>query len=92
MNNIQKIEIILKRMAELLRIGEDYDWASVFEELHKQLFIDSAKTAHKIRISYGGMGSLNDIVLHKNKKPLKTENEEFDILRAELYEICGRIL
>jgi hypothetical protein len=34
---------------------------------------------------YGGMGSFNDIVLHKNGIPLIQENDELDGLRHMLY-------
>lgn len=88
MNNIQKMETILARMAELLRIGEDYDWASAFEKLREQIETDPDETAYRIRISYGGMGSLNDIVLHRDAQPLIAENDEFDALRMELYKLC----
>lgn len=40
---------------------------------------------------YGGMGSLNDIVLYKNGQPLIAENDEFDALRTELYNLCREI-
>jgi len=91
MKNIQKIETILARMAELLRIGEDYDWANAFEKLREQIATDPDEAAYRIRISYGGMGSLNDIVLHRNGQPLTTENDEFDALRMELYNLCREI-
>lgn len=91
MKNIQKIETVLARMAELLRIGEDYDRANVFDKLRAQIAIEPDETAHRIRISYGGMGSLNDIVLHKNGQPLTTENDEFDALSTELYRLCHEI-
>jgi hypothetical protein len=35
---------------------------------------------------YGGMGSFNDIVLHKNGIPLIRENDELDDLRHKLYK------
>lgn len=91
MKNSQKIEIILIKMAELLRIGERYDWADTFEKLSEQISFDPFNTIIKIRSSYGGMGSLNDIVLHKNGQPLTTENDEFDTLSTELYKLCHEI-
>lgn len=91
MKNIQKIEIILARMAELFRIGEGYDWANAIEKLREKIVTDPDETAYRIRISYGGMGSLNDIVLHRNGQPLTTENDELDALRIELYKLCCEI-
>lgn len=91
MKNIQRIETVLARMAELLRAGERYDWANAFDKLREQFAIDPVNTVSKIRGSYGGMGSLNDIVLHKNGQPLTTENDEFDALSTELYNLCLEI-
>ena len=91
MKNIQRMETILARMVELLRIGEDYDWANDFEKLRGKIATNPDETAYEIRISYGGMGSLNDIVLHRNGQPLTTENDEFDALKTELYNLCCEI-
>ena len=39
---------------------------------------------------YGGMGSLNDIVLYVNGRLSIEENNEFDVLRAQLYDLCKK--
>ena len=89
MKNIQEIEKVLARMAELFRTGERYEWAKVFEKLQEQIATDPVDTVLNIRHSYGGMGSLNDIVLHKNGQPLVAENDEFDALNTKLYKLCS---
>lgn len=88
MKNADKIENILVRMIELLRVGERHDWADAFEKLREQIATEPVDVILKIRNSYGGMGSLNDIVLHKNGRPLVAENNEFDHLNTELYNLC----
>ena len=75
-------------MAELFRVGDMNDWANIFEKLDNEVVYDSDITIAKILSMYGGMGSLNDIVLHKNKQPLIEENNEFDVLSSKLYELC----
>lgn len=42
----------------------------------------------KIMAMYGGLGSLNDVILYEGNKPLIAENTEFDALRTELYDLC----
>ncbi|MFJ5366598.1 DUF6966 domain-containing protein [Pectobacterium punjabense] len=38
---------------------------------------------------YGGMGSLNDLLLYKDDVLLFDENEEFDCLRAEVFNLVS---
>ena len=37
---------------------------------------------------YGGMGSLNDVVLYRNGQPLIEENIAFSALKSELFDLC----
>ena len=37
---------------------------------------------------YLGMGPLNDVVLYKDGKILKNENDNLDDLRERLYQLC----
>ena len=78
-------------MAELLRIDGRNDWANALEKYHGEMANDPSVIAEKIRAMYGGMGSLNDIVLYKNGQLLIAENDEFDALRLELYKLCHEI-
>ncbi|MDF0607196.1 hypothetical protein HZU77_016390 [Neisseriaceae bacterium TC5R-5] len=91
MTNTQNIEKVLTRMVELLRFGSRDDWANALENCCKEVRYNPNDTAAKILSMYGGMGSLNDIVLYKNSQPLIAENTEFDILRSDLYQICHAI-
>lgn len=88
MKNIQDIEVVLTRMAELLRLGSRSDWAMALENQCSE--IASNPVAGKVNIlsMYGGMGSLNDLILYKNGQPLFMENNELDMLRSKLYELC----
>jgi len=91
MTNIQNVETVLARMAELLRLGARNDWANALEKFRGELANDPSPTAASIITMYGGMGSLNDLVLHRNGQVLITENDEFDALRSELYQLCHEI-
>ena len=75
-------------MAELLRIGGIGDWAVALETLQNEIAIDPIRTSAKILGMYGGMGSLNDLILYKDGQPLAKENTELDELRSKLYSLC----
>jgi hypothetical protein len=92
MTNIQNIEIVLKRMAELLRLGARDDWANALEKCHGEIGNSPNVTAARILSMYGGMGSLNDLVLYRNGQLLVAENDALDALRSELYQLCHEIL
>lgn len=88
MKNIQEIEGTLARMAELLRLGGVPDWAAALETVKHEITVDQSAALAKIVSMYGGMGSLNDLVLYKGIQPLVRENNEFDGLRSKLYQLC----
>jgi hypothetical protein len=91
MKNIQDIAAVLKRMAHLLRLGERDDWANAFEKFKSEIENSPNDIAAGILSMYGGMGSLNDLVLYRHGQPLIAENVELDELRSELYQLCHEI-
>jgi hypothetical protein len=91
MKNIQNIETVLARMAELLRFGAFNDWANALEKFRGEIANAPSATVARILSMYGGMGSLNDLILHRNGQPLVAENVELDALRSELYQLCHKI-
>jgi hypothetical protein len=88
MKDIKAVEVVLTRMAELLRLGGFDDWAGALETCHSELPQDPSGTAARILSMYGGMGSLNDLILYKDGNVLVKEAEELDGLRSRLYELC----
>ena len=78
-------------MAELLRLAVRDDWANALENVCGEIRNSPDATAARILALYGGMGSLNDIVLYANGQPLAAENVELDALRSELYQLCHEI-
>lgn len=51
--------------------------------------MDPDDTKHTFRNLYGGMGSLNDLVLYRNGKVLMSENDELDQLRSDLFNLLS---
>lgn len=87
MKSLSDIEMILTRMIELLRIGAFNDWAVALEKLKAGFESDPGRASLKLLSMYGGMGSLNDVVLYKDGQPLVSENNELDSLRSQLYDL-----
>ena len=52
---------------------------------------DPDQARYLIMTSFGGMGSLNDIVLSLNDQMLVEENRELDSLRKRLFELAQRL-
>lgn len=88
-----RIQCLLERLISLLEKNDCLDWARGFKRL-----LPSCNTkpkddvVRKIVRLYGGMGSFNDLILHKDSKPLREENDELDELRDELYTACAEQL
>ena len=76
-----------KAIADLCQNSGSLDWAKTF-----YYFMDDVEQGEwsvikrKILKVYGGMGSFNDLVLHKDNSPLGKENNELDKLRKKLYK------
>lgn len=88
MKSNQTVKGILARMIELLKIGNEISWATSLEEMINEIDQGGNSVNNKIIMSFGGMGSLNDVVLQKSGIVLKIENDEFDELRAALFDAC----
>ncbi|MES2702451.1 MAG: hypothetical protein V4649_07425 [Bacteroidota bacterium] len=47
---------------------------------------DVPAVARKVTHIYGGMGSFNDLVLHKDGRMVGADNDKLDMLREELFQ------
>ena len=89
MKDICKISSNLARTAELLRRFGHPQWADRLEECSLALPRDTTYALSRLMSLYGGMGSINDVVLYENAKPLLDENNQLQGLLSELYELCA---
>lgn len=80
-----EIRKTVANIACILSSNDEHTWAKSFERLGTELDSDYESSIRKLKGLYGGMGSFNDIVLHKNGRPLIQENDELDDLRHTLY-------
>lgn len=88
MTKLQEIELLLGRMVDLLDLAALTDWASALKGHREALGAAPDITQARILAMYGGMGSLNDLILYRDGQPLPRENNEFDELRIRLYALC----
>ena len=83
-----KISTIVIRMRQLAQRGGDAHTMRALEKVETLIDEDMEVAVKKIMAMYGGLGSLNDVILYEGNKPLIAENTEFDALRTELYDLC----
>lgn len=83
-----KNEIIetVARIAKILASNDEHSWAKAFEDLGSNIDTDYESSLHSLKGLYGGMGSFNDVILHKNGMPLIPENDDLEELRHRLYK------
>lgn len=79
----------MQRMATLLELGGYAEWSASIFKLAKKYEHEPDDTKHIFLNLYGGMGSLNDLVLYRNGKVLMSENDELDQLRRGLFNLLS---
>ena len=99
-NSTQSQEMILltqeiMTLIEVDMVGKDeYYYAffnAVLEKLNKPH--DLEFLAKNIIPVFGGMGTFNDLILHKNQTtPLIEENKKLSKLKTKLFVLCKQIL
>ncbi|WP_376782073.1 DUF6966 domain-containing protein [Pseudescherichia vulneris] len=82
-----KINKVLSEIVKILSDNDESSWATYFKSCENQLDVDYQVGIYNIRQVYRGMGSFNDLILHKHGLPLQKENDRLDQLRHELYEL-----
>ncbi|WP_318364453.1 DUF6966 domain-containing protein [Enterobacter sp.] len=82
-----EIKRTIEKMIPLLVFGEEDNWVRFFERALLELDRDYEETVDILKRQFGGMGSFNDLVLHKNCIPLLAENDELKALKQQLFEL-----
>lgn len=85
-----KIQHLLTKISLLLSDNNEKAWADTFILFNKRLDLDYDATLIEIRCSFGGAGSFNDLVLHRNGQMLVQENNELNVLQEQLYEVLKK--
>ncbi|VTQ52164.1 Uncharacterised protein [Campylobacter jejuni] len=82
-----EIQIILDRVIKILSENNEENFSKVFAGLKEELRNHNNDALYALKRLFGGAGSFNDLVLHKNGQMLRSENDELDGLRHKLYDL-----
>lgn len=99
---IEELTLVLKQLGEVLKKGNNGEWANVFLHFYQEAqFITASKELdlgqvkkllRNIKNCFSGMSSLQNIVLwHENTEEKILINEEFPQVRARLLKILDEI-
>lgn len=83
MTNTIPICAIMTSMSALLRAGNKAGWAERLDQYRADFPHGYAFALSQIIGLYGGTGSLTDVVLYNDGKPLIDQNNEFAELRTQ---------
>src|SRR5262245_49515309 len=93
-NSNEKIIALLEQAIDLLASNDQEQWANFLQNA-KNNFIQSEDKKEAampiIKSMLGGAGSLSDVVLHQEGKPLIEENNQLYDLFNQLYDECKKI-
>lgn len=62
------------------------------ENINNNIINSNISAVREVLNLYGGMGSINDIVLYGNMGILVNENDEFNYLRTKLFNACNDLI
>lgn len=78
-------------MAALLGEYDEQSWASALGFLAAEYDDAPTEVAGKVLACFGGMGSLNDVVLYRDGDIAMDANERLDALRHEVYSASRKV-
>jgi hypothetical protein len=81
-----KLIVTLQKIAVLTRGANALRWAEQIDQLTIEMATDPEQAAYKCRQLFGGMGSINDLVLMQGGHVLFDANEQLESLRKTLYQ------
>lgn len=87
------VQALLAAMTDLEEFLGRHDkfWADHVRRAADEVAKSDAHGLKRFLGLFGGMGSLNDLVLCHKGKPLQGENDELDALRAKAWGLASRL-
>jgi hypothetical protein len=89
---LEELVGVLAEMSVLLRRYDDEFWAANVDRCRNWIEQSDFYGVVQLRELYGGMGSLNDVVLQRDGVMPVSDNERFDALRARAGESAGKLI
>jgi len=88
------VQALLDAMRKLERFlvqhGEDF-WSAQLRQAADWIAKSDAYGLERFRKLFGGMGSLNDLVLHRDGQLLTTENDRLAALRSQAWNLADQL-
>ncbi len=89
---VEELVLTLQQMASLLRSSGDVTrWAGELDRCREIIENSDFYGVRRLLGLYGGMGSLNDVVLQHKGVILTEENERFAALREKTWSIAQQL-
>ena len=87
------IQALLDAMRALQRHLEPFDsfWAGQVQRAADEVSNSDAHGLQRFLGFFGGTGSLNDLVLHRDGRPLTVENDELADLRSKAWSLADSL-
>jgi len=82
-----EIKTVIQEIVHLLSEHNERMWADQFAYLEEELDVDYQNTLGQVARMFGGAGTFNDFLLHKDGWPLKDENKALFALKSKLYRL-----
>ena len=89
---IADLAATLAEMSVLLRACGDEFWAAHLDRCRVRLERSDFRGVVILRELFGGMSSLNDVVLQRDGRMPVADNDRFDLLRGKAGDLCGRFI
>lgn len=93
--DIESLVLKLREAERLLRDHQEPRWADWLSNDAQRIHRLDFYGVEHLLLAFGGMGSLNDVVLQRHEGAvsiaLQKENELFDALREEIYSLAHKL-
>ena len=84
--DVARLAEILEAMTTLLKLHGDNGWAEQVERCRSTIAQSDYHGVDRLLCLYGGMGSLNDVILQSGGVVPTDDNERFDALRTDAWK------
>jgi hypothetical protein len=84
--DVARLAGTLEAMTTLLKLHGDNGWADQIERCRSSIAQSDYHGVDRLLRLYGGMGSLNDVILQSDGVAPADDNERFEALRTDAWE------
>lgn len=89
--DVARLANLLREIEQLLATHGAAQWATSISRFRDSVEKSDAWGLHAFLGVFGGMGSLNDLVLHRDGEWLTTESDQLQALLTEAWSLASRL-